>query len=121
MRPSIFIPFLLGGALLCGGAAASPPPAVGQETWIPDVNRDGFIEWRAESRDTLYIRAMNGKWYLVRTEAPCPRMRSATALGFIASPTDRLDRFSTILAEGWRCQIGSVTLSDPPPPRPRRR
>jgi hypothetical protein len=120
MRPSIFIPILLA-ALVGGGAAASPPPAVGQETWIPDVNRDGFIEWRAESRDTLYIRAMNGKWYLVRTEAPCPRMRSATSLGFVASPTDRLDRFSTILAEGWRCQIASVTLADAPPARPRRR
>ncbi|MFL6863826.1 MAG: DUF6491 family protein, partial [Allosphingosinicella sp.] len=121
MRVLLLTSLLLGAvpAAAAANAAASPPPTIGQETSIPDIHRDGFIDWRAEGRDALYVHAMNGKWYLVRTAAPCPRLRTAMALGFVASPTDRLDRYGAILAEGWRCQIASVTLSAPPPPRPR--
>jgi hypothetical protein len=38
------------------------------------------------------------------------------ALGFETSAGDQLDRYGAILADGWRCQIASVTLSPPPPP-----
>jgi hypothetical protein len=119
MRVSLLTSLLLGAAS-AAAASSSPPLAIGQETSIPDVHRDGFIDWHPEGKDALLIHAMNGNWYRVRTEAPCPRLRTATALGFVASPTDRLDRYGAILAEGWRCQIASVTLSAPPPPRPRR-
>jgi hypothetical protein len=57
-----------------------------------------------------------GDWYLVRTATACPRLRSAHALGFVTVGGDRLDRFSTIVAEGWRCPVASVTTSAPPPP-----
>jgi hypothetical protein len=112
---------LLLGAASAAAATPSAPPAIGQETSIPYVNRDGFIDWKPEGKDALYIHAMDGKWYLVRMQASCPRLRTAMALGFVASPTDRLDRYGAVIAEGWRCQIASVTLSEPPPPKPRRR
>jgi hypothetical protein len=118
MRPSILIPFLLGGALLGGCATASPPPPPSAETWIPYAGSDGIVEWKVSGPDALWVRSMMGGWYLVRTMAPCPRLRTANALGFIASPGDRLDRYSAILAEGQRCQLTSVTRSDGPPPQP---
>jgi hypothetical protein len=103
-------------AALGAGAGARNAPAAGQETIIPYVRSQGVIEWKVAAADALYIRGMNGKWYYVRTQAACPRLRTAQALGFVASPGDRLDRYSTIIAEGWRCQVASITRSSPPPP-----
>jgi hypothetical protein len=106
---------LLLVAALGGAAGARNAPALGEETHIPYVRSQGVIEWKVAAADALYIRGMDGKWYYVRTSAPCPRLRTAMALGFLASPGDRLDRYSTIIAEGWRCQISSITFSSPPP------
>jgi hypothetical protein len=102
----------------CATTMAAPRQArqLGGESYIPYANRDGILDWKVAGPDTLYIRSMMGDWYLVRTSAPCPRLRTANSLGFITPGADRLDRFSTIVAEGWRCQVASVTLSAPPPP-----
>jgi hypothetical protein len=117
MRSIFLLPALFAGALAAGPAAtAAPRAAPSEERAIPFVHSDGIIEWKVGGRDTLYVRAMNGSWYLVRTSAPCPRLRTAMALGFETSPGDQLDRYGAILADGWRCQIASVTLSPPPPP-----
>jgi hypothetical protein len=107
--------------LLSIPAAASPPRALGQPATIPYASSDGIQEWKVAGPDSLYVRDIMGDWYLVRTSAPCPRLRSAQTLGFITLGTDRLDRFSTIVAEGWRCQIDSITTSAPPPPGVARR
>ena len=117
MRPIFLPPALLAAALSAGCAAtAAPRAAPSEERAIPFVHSDGIIEWKVGGADTLFVRAMNGKWYLVRTSAPCPRLRTAMALGFETSAGDQLDRYGAILADGWRCQIASVTLSPPPPP-----
>jgi hypothetical protein len=113
----LLLPAFLAGALAAGCAtSAAPRAAPSDERAIPFVHSDGIIEWKVGGRDTLYVRAMSGSWYLVRTSAPCPRLRTAMALGFETSPGDQLDRYGAILADGWRCQIASVTLSPPPPP-----
>lgn len=103
-------------ALPACAAAAPPPRPIGQDTTIPYANRDGIIDWKVAGPDRLYVRDMMGAWYLVRTAAPCLRLRTAHSLGFITIGTDRLDRFSTIVAEGWRCNVASITTSAPPPP-----
>ena len=115
MRRSILIPFLVGGVLLGGCATASPPPGPGEEARIPYAGSDGIVEWKVAAPDALWVRSMMGGWYLVRTMAPCPRLRTANTLGFIPSPGDRLDRYSAILADGERCQLTSVTRSEGPP------
>lgn len=117
MRTLFLLPALVAGALAAGCAAtASPRAAASEERAIPFVRSDGIIDWKVGGPDTLFVRAMNGNWYLVRTAAPCPRLRTAMALGFETSAGDQLDRYGAILADGWRCQIASVTLSPPPPP-----
>ncbi|HEY0414287.1 MAG TPA: hypothetical protein VGD66_14220 [Allosphingosinicella sp.] len=40
---------------------------------------------------------------------------------FNASPSDRFDRFSSVRADGWRCDVASVTAAAAPPPRHRAR
>lgn len=102
---------LLGTAPL----AAQSPTA--RETTIPRMS--GFLEWLPDGNQALFIRGDTGRWYRATLEAPCPRLRQGARMRFNASPPDRFDRFSSIRADGWRCQVASVTASEGPPPRNR--
>jgi hypothetical protein len=102
-----------------GSAAAAGRDAPG-ETYIPYVNRDGVSEWRVGGSDSVYVRAVTGGWYLVRTMGRCSRLKSALSLGFETSALGQLDRHGAILAGGFRCPVASITRSEEPPKRRRR-
>jgi hypothetical protein len=94
-------------------ARESVPPG---ETTIPRMS--GFLEWRPDGNQALYIQGDTGRWYHATLEAPCPRLVTRTRVRFNASPSDRFDRHSSIRADGWRCLVSSVTaLEGAPPPR----
>jgi hypothetical protein len=118
-RLPVFAVALLAAPALAGTKPAPPP--TGEETFIPDVSWDGIHEWQADGSRGLYIKSIDGPWYYARTQGPCSRLNTATRLGFQASPVDVLDRNSVIYAEGWRCPLASVVLSDPPPRKKHRR
>lgn len=101
--------------LLLAGATGAAPVDPDREVVIPFVASQGVLEWKVAGKDALYVQGVNGKWYLVRTLGPCPRLKTAMQIGFLGTRGDRLDRYGTLLAEGWRCQISSVTLGTPPP------
>jgi hypothetical protein len=108
----IIVPLLLAGA---GAALADTPLAsTSRETQIP--NMAGFLEWVADGERGVYIRGDTGKWYYARTQAPCPRLRSATALSF-QTVNGELDRFGSLRIGNWRCVLASVVESGPPPGR----
>ena len=86
-----------------------------RETVIPHMSR--FLDWRPADASSLYVQAESGRWYLVRLQGACPRILNRANVRFIASPTDRLDRYSTIRADGWRCQISSITFWHAPSSR----
>jgi hypothetical protein len=106
-------------ALAAAGAAAAPAPS--EETEIPYADRDGIVEWEAVGDDLLYIHALTGGWYRVRTLGRCNRLRTAHALGFVPSPMGQLDRHSAIIAGGQRCPIVSVVRAEGPPPKKQRK
>jgi len=106
--------FALLAMLALGGAAARADPPAGHEVTIPRMSH--YLEWRADGIDSLYIRADTGRWYHVRTQGDCPRLMNHSNIRFNASPSDRLDRSSTISAEGWRCLVASIAESGAPPP-----
>jgi hypothetical protein len=110
---------LLVMALAAGCATAAERDAPG-ETYIPYVNRDGVSEWRVGGSDSVYVRAVTGGWYLVRTMGRCSRLRSALSLGFETSALGQLDRHGAILAGGFRCPVESITRTQEPPKRRRR-
>jgi hypothetical protein len=96
--------------------SAAPLPAAAPqaaETTIPHMSR--FLEWRPDGAQALFVRAESGRWYHVTLEAPCPRLQSRSNMRFEASPSDRFDQYSAIRADGWRCQVAGITLSDEPP------
>ena len=103
----------LAAALLLGAvpALASPPPQ-GPEVRIPRMSN--FLEWVADGKNGVYIRAESGKWYYARTQSKCSRLRPATSLSFQTSRGE-LDRFGALRVEGWRCPLASVVESGPPP------
>lgn len=112
---------LLAAALLAGGPAYAAGPAdrqAGQETRIPRMA--SFLDWVADGSRGLYIRADTGRWYYAAVQPNCPRLHANIALSFQTAPNGDLDRYSAIRAEGWRCQIASVTASEGPPGRRRR-
>ena len=90
------------------------------EAAIPYIRTNGVAEWKRASNDSLHVRAITGNWYLVRTMGRCSALRQATSLGFETSLHGELDRHGTIIAEGQRCPIASVTRSEAPPRRSRR-
>jgi len=115
MLKSLSVTFL-AVATACAAAAAVPP----EETEIPYASRDGIVEWEAVADDLLYIHALTGGWYRVRTMGRCSRLKTAVSLGFETSPMGQLDRHSAIRAGGHRCPIVSVVRADGPPPKKRK-
>ena len=87
-------------------------PILLRQTRIPRMG--GFLEWVADGKHGVYIRADTGRWYYARTQARCPRLRPGASVRFVA-PGGNFDRFSTLVVEGWRCPIASVVESPPAP------
>jgi hypothetical protein len=108
-------PLFTAFALIASGQADSAAASLGEETYVPNVRSEGVAEWEADGENGLYIMSQDGRWYYARTATACPRLKTTLSLGFETRGPDRLDRFGTIIAEGWRCRLTSVTYSEGPP------
>jgi len=109
---------LLSLLAACTAAAAADRP---RELRVPHVGREGILDFQAASDDSVHIRAHTGQWYLVRTTNRCTRLWTATGLGFETRSFGHLDRHGAIRAQGQRCPVASIALSEEPPKRGRRR
>lgn len=96
--------------LILALAAASPSA----EASIDRVGRDGVREHVPDGAAGLWVQSFKGDWYYGRFAGPCVRLGDSYGLGFDASPNDRLDRFSAVVADGERCPFVSFVRSDPP-------
>ena len=115
IRKILLASFLLGAA----PAWALGPAAPANEVRIPRMGR--FLEWRPDGNKALYIRADTGRWYRADLENPCPRLVTRSNVRFIAAPNGDFDRYCIVVADGWRCQVASISYSDGPPDRHHRR
>jgi hypothetical protein len=112
---------LLALLLLPAGTPARAAGEAGAETVIPFVSSIGSVEWKRASDDSLYVRGGNGRWYFVRTSNRCTRLRTSLGIGFETSALDQLDRYGAIRVDGQRCPVASITASDGPPRKVRRK
>jgi hypothetical protein len=112
---------IAAAAALSAPAAASPAPAapVGQEARIPFAAFGGVRNFEPNGREAVYLQDRGRNWYLARLFAPCEGLPWAHSLGIDNRGSGSVDRFSTLLVEGERCQIQSLTRSGPPPKKPR--
>ena len=102
-------------ALVLALAAVSP------EVSLDGVARDGLMRHIPDGQRGLYVESFKGEWYYARFQGPCARLGDSYGLKFDASPGDRLDKFSAIVADGERCPFTSFVRSEAPPPKPKRR
>jgi hypothetical protein len=106
--------FLIAAVLLGAAPAyAFGPAAAPGEVRIPRMGR--FLDWRPDGNQALYIRADTGRWYHATLETDCPRMLTRSNVRFIPAPNGDMDQYSVVVADGWRCQVASVSPSDGPP------
>lgn len=113
MKSNVFLLVLSAVSL---SACATPGDIVSNdESAIPFVSSNGITEWQPASDDALYIKAINGDWYYVRTMGRCSRIEGATSLAFLTRGPDQLDRHGAINVDGQHCPLSSVVKSAPPP------
>ena len=119
---------ILALALAAASFAAAPAPAAGpdkpaegEEVRVPFLHLSAFNLFRADGRETLYIRGPGRRWYRVSTMGPCPNLPWAHRIGVDTRGGPTLDRFSILLVDGDRCPVRSVVTADGPPPRRNRR
>jgi hypothetical protein len=105
-------------ATACAASAANASPT-DQSGKISLVNRNGIQSWTAKNDSTLFVQAMAGKWYRVELAIPCTGLPFETRIRFATGQTDTLDDFSSIIFDGERCPVQSVSpMASPPPNRP---
>jgi hypothetical protein len=110
--------------MLVGLTAAAAPVSARErngETVIPFMSSLNAVEWKAASDDSLYLRGPRGDWYFIRTMNRCSRLRASPGIGFQTSARDQLDRHGAILVQGVRCPVESITRSEGPPRKARKR
>lgn len=106
---------ILLAVLLAAAAPAGPPR---EEVSIPFVSQPRSIRsFKAPSDDLLYLRDRRGRWYRAEIGGPCIGLSWANVIGYDTRGRLSLGRGDSILVEGQRCMIVSLTRSDPPPRR----
>jgi hypothetical protein len=99
-------------------AAAAPAGPSGDEVSIPFVTHPRAIRsFNAPSDDLLYLQDRQGRWYRADIGGPCIGLSWANAIGYDTRGSLSLSRGASVLVEGQRCMIVSLTRSDPPPRR----
>ncbi len=101
-------------AILAGCASGASYEPIGPQASIPFADHGNIRDFHAVNDDTVYLQARNRQWYRADLIGPCMGLPYAIGIGVDARPTGTLDRFGTILVDGERCKIGSLTPSESP-------
>jgi hypothetical protein len=111
------MPILL--ALLA--AAATPAPG-SEQVSIPFASQRRAIRtFEAVGDDLLYLQDRQGRWYRAELGASCFGLSWANAIGYDTRGALTLGRGDSILVERQRCMIVSLTRSEPPPRKRRKK
>jgi hypothetical protein len=117
MKLLLLLPLLANA----GSALAAEPPRDEQAS-IPFANhRDAIRTFEAPDDHLLYLQDRQRRWYRAEIGAGCFNLSSATAIGYDTRGGLGLDQFGAIIVEGQRCQIVSLTRSDGPPRKHKKR
>jgi hypothetical protein len=116
MKPLLF---LLAAAASAPALAA--PPGERAEASIPFVGQPRSIRsFRAVGDDLVYLKDRRGRWYRARLGGACLGLRWANVIGYDTRGGLSLSRGGSLLVDGERCLIVSLTRSEAPPPKRRR-
>lgn len=109
---------LLAAAVAAPALAAQPAPGPDREVSIPFVTHPRSIRtFEATDDHTLYLQDRQRRWYRAELGGSCFGLKFAHRIGYDTRGGLSLDRFSRILVEGDSCPIVSLTRSEGPPVR----
>jgi len=105
-----FLALLTVGLALLVFGFDSPSAAVEEKknARINFVHLGSISDWRAEGDKAILIETVTRKWYRAEFFSPCYDLLYQDSVGFVASPTGRLDRFSAIFVGGRSCRFSSL-------------
>jgi hypothetical protein len=113
--------FLALLAICATGSAAigAPPAAPDEEVRIPFAQFGAIRSFHAVGDDVVYLQGRRRTWYRAQLHGPCLGLGSALRIGLDQRYSATLDNSSTLIVDGERCAIQSITRSGPPPRRRR--
>ncbi len=114
MRAFLTIAVLSAVLAGCAGGADYASARIGPQASIPFADHGNIRDFHAVNDDTVFLQARNRQWYRADLIGPCFGLPYANGIGIDARPTGTLDRFGTIIVEGERCKIGSLTPTESP-------
>lgn len=82
---------------------------------IPFVGFGGIRNWTATDDSTVYLQTSNDQWYEAELAGPCVGLPFAFGIGVDTRGSDRFDNFSSVIVDGQRCPVASVTKVAGPP------
>lgn len=120
MRLSPIVITLAAAAMLPVAAYAKDDKPAAEKTaeaYIPFANQGGVRDWRADDRDTIYFQDRQRRWYKAVLFAPATDLPFTQFVGIDASPTDRLDKWSSVYIRGQRYPFQSFERIEGAPPK----
>ncbi|WP_242147904.1 DUF6491 family protein [Sphingomonas sp. BAUL-RG-20F-R05-02] len=126
LRPMILATMLLALPAIAvadvkGDARAGgwPPEQIGKETSIPLLRSQNLYNFETDGDRGAWLQDQQRRWYYAKVLGRCLGLSFATRIGVDTRFNGgSLDRTGTLLVDGQRCPIDSLTASAGPPPRP---
>ncbi|HEX8061954.1 MAG TPA: DUF6491 family protein [Allosphingosinicella sp.] len=120
----ILLPFLAAAAGSVPAFAQPSQPAFdpNEQVSIPFANhRSAIRNFEAPSDDVLYLEDRQRRWYRAELAGACFNLKWAHAIGYDTRGRLSLDQGSHILVGRERCTITSLTRSEGPPRKARKK
>jgi hypothetical protein len=103
--------------------------AFARSSWADDEDQavlhfaglNGIKDWRPDESadaDAILIEGRNGDWYRATFYAPCPEARYSPGVAFVTDTFGNLDRFTSIMVEGRRCNFKTFERTGDPDEEP---
>jgi hypothetical protein len=114
------IMILLAAAVAAPGLA-SPPAERAPQASIPFANhRHAIRDFEAPNDEIVYLQDRQRRWYRADV-GHCFGLKWAHSIGYDTRGGISLDSFGAILVDGQRCPIVSLTRSEGPPRKVKKR
>lgn len=112
----------LSGCAMAAERPGWPADQLGKEVSIPFIAMNNLHDFRADGEQGVWLQDRSRRWYYARVLGPCPGLPFAVRLGVDTRfGGNQLDRTGTLLVDGQRCQLTSLTASGGPPPGRKKR
>ena len=86
---------------------------------IPFIAFDNLYTFEADSDKGVWLQEQSRRWDYAEVLGPCTGLPFATRIGVDTRfGGSQLDRTGTLLVDGQRCSLASLTATNGPPPKP---